>query len=243
MAMGLYELILLKQGTRGDTVKKLQQKLGVGADGQFGPGTEKAVREYQKKNGLKADGMAGPATLAQMKLFPEVTQATVAASQVPGFGGDGRRRGGKGAASPMHGSRHAQHLGHHQERLQVALALGLPAPRTRRASPAARSWHGRGCDGYAGASRQPGSRYRSGSGRPRDGLSREPRQAPRDPARVPWAALRPRVTAFSARLRISSCGRLWALPPASSSRDSWLRPCISTRPLASSPSPCHADCC
>ena len=48
MAMGLYELILLKQGTRGDTVKKLQQKLGVGADGQFGPGTEKAVREYQR---------------------------------------------------------------------------------------------------------------------------------------------------------------------------------------------------
>ena len=70
MAMGLYELILLKQGTRGDTVKALQQKLGVGADGQFGPGTEKAVREYQKKNGLTADGVAGPATLAHMKLFP-----------------------------------------------------------------------------------------------------------------------------------------------------------------------------
>jgi peptidoglycan hydrolase-like protein with peptidoglycan-binding domain len=83
MAMGLPELVLLKQGTRGDTVKKLQQKLGVGADGQFGPGTEKALREYQKANGLKADGMAGPATLAQMKLFPEVTAATVAASQVP----------------------------------------------------------------------------------------------------------------------------------------------------------------
>jgi peptidoglycan hydrolase-like protein with peptidoglycan-binding domain len=83
MSMGLYELILLKQGTRGDTVKKLQTKLGVTADGQFGAGTEKAVKEYQKANGLKADGMAGPATLAQMKLFPEVTQATVAASQVP----------------------------------------------------------------------------------------------------------------------------------------------------------------
>jgi len=82
-SMGLYELILLKQGTRGDTVKALQTKLGVGADGQFGPGTEKAVREYQKKNGLTADGMAGPATLAHMKLFPEVTDATVKASQVP----------------------------------------------------------------------------------------------------------------------------------------------------------------
>ena len=83
MSMGLYELILLKQGTRGDTVKSLQQKLAVGADGQFGSGTEKAVREYQKKNGLTADGVAGPATLAHMKLFKEVTADTVKSSQVP----------------------------------------------------------------------------------------------------------------------------------------------------------------
>ena len=66
MAMGLYELVLLKQGTRGDAVKKLQEKLGVGADGQFGPGTEKAVRDYQQKNGLVTDGAAGPATLAHL---------------------------------------------------------------------------------------------------------------------------------------------------------------------------------
>jgi peptidoglycan hydrolase-like protein with peptidoglycan-binding domain len=83
MAMGLHELILLKQGTRGETVKALQQKLGIGADGQFGSGTEKAVRDYQQKNGLAADGMAGPTTLAHMKLFPQVTADTVKASQVP----------------------------------------------------------------------------------------------------------------------------------------------------------------
>jgi peptidoglycan hydrolase-like protein with peptidoglycan-binding domain len=83
MAMALYELVLLKQGTRGDTVKKLQEKLGVGADGQFGPGTEKALRDYQGKNGLAADGLAGPATLAQMKLFKEITAETVKSSQVP----------------------------------------------------------------------------------------------------------------------------------------------------------------
>lgn len=83
MAMGLYELVLLKQGTRGDTVKKLQEKLGTGADGQFGSGTEKALRDYQQKNGLTADGMAGPTTLAQMKLFKEITPATIKASQVP----------------------------------------------------------------------------------------------------------------------------------------------------------------
>ena len=83
MAMGLYELVLLKEGTRGEAVKKLQEKLGVGADGQFGPGTEKALRGYQAKNGLSADGMAGPATLAQMKLFKEITADTVKSSQIP----------------------------------------------------------------------------------------------------------------------------------------------------------------
>lgn len=83
MSMGLYELILLKQGTKGSTVKALQEKLGVTADGQYGAGTAKAVTEYQKSNGLKADGVAGPATLAQMKLFKEITPETVKMSQAP----------------------------------------------------------------------------------------------------------------------------------------------------------------
>jgi peptidoglycan hydrolase-like protein with peptidoglycan-binding domain len=86
MSMGLYELILLKDGTRGSTVKALQEKLGVTADGQFGAGTAKALMDYQKSNGLKADGLAGPATLAQMKLFKEVTAETVKMSQVPASG-------------------------------------------------------------------------------------------------------------------------------------------------------------
>ncbi len=77
LAMGLYELVLLKQGTRGDSVKKLQEKLGIKADGQFGSGTEKAVREYQQKNALTVDGLAGPATLAHMKLYKEITADTV----------------------------------------------------------------------------------------------------------------------------------------------------------------------
>ncbi len=67
--MGLIELILLKVGTKGETVKKLQEKLGIDADGKFGAGTEKAVKEYQEANGLTADGLAGPKTLAHMKLL------------------------------------------------------------------------------------------------------------------------------------------------------------------------------
>ena len=72
MVMGLYDLVLLQRGAQGDSVKKLQEKLAIGADGRFGPRTEKAVRDYQKKNGLVADGRAGPATLAHIKLSKKV---------------------------------------------------------------------------------------------------------------------------------------------------------------------------
>jgi peptidoglycan hydrolase-like protein with peptidoglycan-binding domain len=69
--MGLYDLVLLRRGTRGDVVMKLQRKLAIDADGKFGPGTEKAVKEYQQANGLKADGLVGPNTLDKMDLFDE----------------------------------------------------------------------------------------------------------------------------------------------------------------------------
>lgn len=81
-ALGLNELVLLRVGTRGDTVKKLQTALGIDADGKFGPGTEKAVKEFQTSNGLDADGLAGPETLAQLDAFAEMTEETVAKAAV-----------------------------------------------------------------------------------------------------------------------------------------------------------------
>jgi Putative peptidoglycan binding domain len=66
MLMKFYDLVLLKRGSDGDAVRRLQQQLAIGTDGRFGPRTEKAVRDYQKKNGLIADGMAGPATLTHL---------------------------------------------------------------------------------------------------------------------------------------------------------------------------------
>ena len=87
--MGLHELVLLKVGTSGETVKKLQRSLDLDADGRFGPATEKAVREFQEKNGLAVDGMAGPDTLSKMKLFTEMTPAVVQQSQVPASSGEG----------------------------------------------------------------------------------------------------------------------------------------------------------
>jgi putative chitinase len=61
--------MLLKNGSKGEDVKKLQEKLGVEAIGTFGPKTEAAVKAWQKTNGLKDDGVVGPTTWS--KLFGE----------------------------------------------------------------------------------------------------------------------------------------------------------------------------
>jgi len=57
---------VLRRGSKGDDVKKMQAKLGLTADGDFGPGTEAALKKWQAANGLTADGVAGPKTLAKL---------------------------------------------------------------------------------------------------------------------------------------------------------------------------------
>ena len=58
--------MILKNGSKGEDVKKLQAKLGLGADGVFGSGTEAAVKKWQTANGLTADGIVGEGTWAKM---------------------------------------------------------------------------------------------------------------------------------------------------------------------------------
>jgi putative chitinase len=58
--------MLLKKGSKGDDVKKLQAKLGLAADGIFGGGTEAKVKEWQAANGLAADGIVGEGTWSKM---------------------------------------------------------------------------------------------------------------------------------------------------------------------------------
>jgi putative chitinase len=58
--------MILKVGSRGEDVKKLQSKLGLSADGVFGPGTEVAVKKWQSENGLTADGIVGEGTWNKM---------------------------------------------------------------------------------------------------------------------------------------------------------------------------------
>ena len=64
----------LSKGDKGTEVKEMQEKLIVcgyscgsyGADGDFGSGTDSAVRSFQKDYGLTVDGKFGPASKAKL---------------------------------------------------------------------------------------------------------------------------------------------------------------------------------
>jgi putative chitinase len=58
--------MLLKNGSKGDDVKKLQEKLKLTADGSCGIKTEEAVKAWQKANGLKDDGIVGDGTWSKL---------------------------------------------------------------------------------------------------------------------------------------------------------------------------------
>jgi len=81
--------MLLKLGSEGEDVKKLQIKLGVDPIGKFGPKTDAAVRAWQAANGLTADGIVGDGTWS--KMFSEgVTSAPTVITEpapAPSVGG------------------------------------------------------------------------------------------------------------------------------------------------------------
>lgn len=72
--------MLLKVGSKGDDVKKMQAKLGLIDDGIFGAGTEKAVKTWQAENGLTADGIVGSATWE--KLFSTASPSTSSSNEL-----------------------------------------------------------------------------------------------------------------------------------------------------------------
>lgn len=59
-------MTILKKGSRGDEVRKLQAKLNLKADGIFGPKTELAVKAFQKANDLSVDGIVGAKTWSKL---------------------------------------------------------------------------------------------------------------------------------------------------------------------------------
>lgn len=74
--------MILKRGSSGQEVKRVQEALGLNADGIFGSGTEQAVRAFQEKNGLGADGIVGPNTFSMM--VPEVSAENINLSKLSG---------------------------------------------------------------------------------------------------------------------------------------------------------------
>jgi Putative peptidoglycan binding domain len=77
---------VLKRGSHGPRVVKVQRWLGIGADGIFGSGTKRAVKRFQRSHGLAADGIVGPATWRALRS----AHARTASSS---HGGGGGRRG------------------------------------------------------------------------------------------------------------------------------------------------------
>lgn len=65
----------LRKGSKGENVKKLQTKLGLVSDGNFGPITEGKLKEWQKKNGLSEDGIASLSILRLLGVVPDKSLA------------------------------------------------------------------------------------------------------------------------------------------------------------------------
>jgi peptidoglycan hydrolase-like protein with peptidoglycan-binding domain len=133
--------IVLSEGAEGRQVKLLQQALGIGIDGVYGPETEEAVRSFQTAHGLTVDGVVGPATSAALRsgggsraFASNVKTAAVRTSSASSASGE--EGGGDSVA-----------------RLQSALRLspdGSFGPETEAAVKRLQARHGMAVDGVVG---------------------------------------------------------------------------------------------
>lgn len=75
------EAAALKQGSRGEDVRTVQQKLkrwgyySGNVDGIYGSATKKAVEYFQRKNGLTVDGIVGQKTYAALGMMEQAGQS------------------------------------------------------------------------------------------------------------------------------------------------------------------------
>jgi LysM repeat protein len=57
---------VIKKGSKGKNVERIQRAVDANPDGLYGPKTEAAVKAYQKRHGLAVDGIIGPKTWSMM---------------------------------------------------------------------------------------------------------------------------------------------------------------------------------
>ena len=69
--------------SHGETVKELQTKLGIPADGVYGHRTQLAVREFQRRKGVGVDGVVGPQTAMKLAPTDRREDAKAAAGTLP----------------------------------------------------------------------------------------------------------------------------------------------------------------
>jgi peptidoglycan hydrolase-like protein with peptidoglycan-binding domain len=62
--------VVVKRGDRGSAVRRIQEELGISADGIFGAQTERAVKRFQRSHDLEPDGIVGPLTRGALGLKP-----------------------------------------------------------------------------------------------------------------------------------------------------------------------------
>lgn len=75
---------LIRYGNAGTGVAQLQQKLGISADGVFGPQTYNSLIAFQQRNRLRVDGIAGPQTLPALGLSGSLGPGSSTSPSGPG---------------------------------------------------------------------------------------------------------------------------------------------------------------
>lgn len=134
----------MRIGSQGEDVRQLQQRLlELGyytgeVDGQFGQGTDAAVKRFQQQHGLDADGIVGESTREQLYAgSAQPAPATVTPSAAPAFAGQG--------ATTSDVQRRLKELGYYTGDVD-----GIAGPATTAAVKHFQRQHGLDVDGIVG---------------------------------------------------------------------------------------------